>query len=211
MNGSRLVIFILSVLLVISCSTGQSNDGPYGNLKIGDPPSEPIGVGINIDSIYEARKGRLGSGCRLVSGKAMADILGLDIADVKLSNATPRDADPGQTACFYKWDDPELFNAGILVQLFKNPVGDEFPDYISFFIDSKRDTGEQEADGTKVIFEKLDWGDDGSYSTEVGKYYWRLGDKIVMAVVFNTSHEKRKQYQLATAIATEMTNSFLKK
>jgi len=211
MNTPRLFIFLIFALPILICSCGQESDDPYGSLKLGDSPPVPIGKNINIDSIFEARKGRLGSGCRLVNGIAMAEVLGLEVQDVKLSNATPRNADPGQTACFYKWDDPQLFNAGILVQLLKNPTKDEFPNYISFFIEGKKTRGEQEADGAGAIFEHLDWGDDGAYNSKTGKYYWRLGEKIAFAIAFNTTHSERKQYQMATAIGTQMTNSYLKR
>jgi len=204
-------LIVLSVVLCItSCGTGQSTS-PYSKLKIGDPPPSPIGKNVDMAALTTKNGGRLGRACRLITADEMAAALGKTKEDIKLSNATPRDADPNQTACFYKWDDPDLFNAGIFIQLLKNPMGDDFPDYVSQFILQKRTRGEQQMDGPPSLFKPLDWGDDGSYDVESAKYYWRLGEEVVFALAFNTVYTPKEQYQIATDIATRLTHNYINK
>jgi len=206
----RFSIILLIVLTSAACSNGQLST-PYSKLKVGDPPPVPIGKNVDMQALKKKNGGRLGYACRLINAEEMAAALGKTKEEIKLSNATPRDADPNQTACFFKWDDPDLFNAGIFIQLLKNPMGDEFPDYISQFILQKRTRGEQQMDGPPSLFKPLDWGDDGSYDEESAKYYWRLGEEVIFSLAFNTVHTPQEQYQIATDIATRLTNNYISK
>ena len=209
-SKARILLFTFFALIIHSCTTGQSND-PYAKLRIGDPPPEPIGKNVDIVKVVTKKKGRLGYACHLISADEMSQALGMTPQDIKLSNATPRDADPNQTACFYKWDDPEVVSAGIFIQLLRNPLGDDFPDYIVEFIKQKRSRGEQEANGDAIFLKEMDWGDDGAYSTELAKYYWRLGEEVILSIAFNTSYSEREQYQIATKIATTLTRNYIEK
>jgi len=206
----RILIITLFALIIHSCTTGQSTD-PYSKLKIGDPPPVPIGKNVDIQKVVAKKKGRLGYACRMVSVEEIAQALGMTVQDITQSNATPSDADPNQTACFYKWDDPEVVSAGIFIQILRNPLGDEFPDYITEFIKQKRSRGEQEANGDATFLKEMDWGDDGAYSTELAKYYWRLGEEVILSIAFNTSFSEREQYQVATKIATTLTRNYVEK
>jgi len=205
----RFFALMLTAVFMIACSGCESSSDPFDRLQVGDAPPEPIGKNVQIISLMEKRKGRLGNACTMINDQEMAYALGITREELLLNNATPATADRNQVSCFYKWDDPELANAGIFVQLLKNPLGEDYAGYITQLIEQKRVRGEQDANGSATLFEELDWGDDGSYSVESGKYFWRLGDEVAFFVAFNTLHEPQKQYQIATKIATQLTKNFV--
>jgi len=94
--------------------------------------------------------------------------------------------------------------------MFKNPLGNDYPDYVSQMISSKRVLGEQAVEGQAVLYKKFDgFGDDGSYSTEGGKYFWRIGEEMVFQIAFNTTHDPNEQYNAARKIAKAMTENYI--
>lgn len=176
-------------------------------------PKEDIGKDVDLSEKISSNKGKFFKrhACSLVSALAVGEALGRAKEEIVLRNATPRDADPAQTACFYKWTDHDLPNAGLFIQLLRNPLGDEYPNYISLMIQSKLDKGEQTIDGEPILFKQFrGFGDDGAYSTEGGKYFWRIGEDVVFHIAFNTLHGPKEQYDIATKLAKTLTQNFLK-
>jgi hypothetical protein len=110
-----------------------------------------------------------------------------------------------------KWSDNEVPNAGIFLQMLRNPlVEEEYATYISLMIESKRTQGEQTVEGESTVFRKFEgFGDDGAYSTEGGKYFWRLGEDIVFQIAFNAAFGPEEQYKIARTIAKEMTERYI--
>ena len=101
-------------------------------------------------------------------------------------------------------------NAGMFIQMIRNPFPDEYPDYISKYVASYRTEGEQGVEMDPIYFKKFEgFGDDGSYSTEAGKYYWRLGEAVSFLIAFNTTHTPEEQYRIATTVAKEMTLNYI--
>ena len=213
----RIVLFI-GVLGILSCNGGCNSGGSidYSNVThenfVPPKPKETYGQNVNIDELVASRGGRIIQyACSLVSTNVVAEALGMNNDQIKQSNATPAAENPVQSACFYKWEDFDLPNSGIFIQIIRNPLGDEYPDYISKYVESYRLQGEQGVDEQPVFFKKFEgFGDDGSYSTEAGKYFWRLGEKVSFLVAFNTTHNPAKQYEIATAVAKELTLNYLK-
>lgn len=171
----------------------------------------PVGQGVDIEAVVKRKGGKLGQACVLVPDRVVAQALGKTAQDIILTNSSNPGPDPDQTSCFYKWDDPDLSNAGVFIQLMRNPMGDEFPTYVSQMIEQKRLVGEQTTDGERTVFKKFEgFGDDGAYNSEDGKYFWRLGEEIVFQIAFNTSHTPEEKYQIATDLARSVTESYLK-
>lgn len=177
------------------------------------PIDGAIGKGLNMTEVIEKRGGRLlDNACSIIPRNTIAEALGKNSGDFKLTNSSPRDANRTHSSCFFKWSDFDVANAGILIQMMRNPVGDEFPDWVVQFVKSKKELGESTADGEKDIFKTFEgFGDDGAYSTVGGKYFWRLGDQVVFSLAFNTGHAPEEQYDIAVKLATTMTQNYLRR
>lgn len=199
----RRSVYWLAFLLVgfISCKEGgESSSAVF----------QPVGQGIDIAKVIDERGALMADACSIVSLDDVAAALGVDRQTLYTTDSTPRDANPTHSSCFFKWDGSAISNAGILVQILRNPAEGEFPNYIPVFIESKRTTGEQGMDSENYIFQTLDGlGDDGSYNSELGKYYWRLGDQVCFAIAFNSGHTAQQQYDAARQIGAMMTKNYI--
>lgn len=206
-------ILIFVMALLSSCSGCQEKEVTHDNF-IPESSSGDVGKGVDILSVVSRKRGRLGQACELMPAAIVAGALGKTPQEISITNATKSGDDPESTACFYKWDDPaDLFNAGIFVQVMKNPYADqeEFASFIEQMISSKRTIGERTQEGETTLFKKFEgFGDDGSYSTEGGKYFWRLGDQIAFQIAFNTNKGPDEQFQIARVIAKGLTENYLK-
>ncbi len=113
---------------------------------------------------------------------------------------------PKARACFFKWDGSDMPNAGVMVQLQRNPVQEDVPEYFTYLISSKKTEGEKDP-GSNVVMKYKDWpgfGDDGAYSTEAGKYVWRVGNDWAFMIAFNTVLPPKAQKVAAHALAQEV-------
>lgn len=195
-------------LLIFSCD-GGCNQGNSSVEPISVALGESLGENLDIAALVQRRGKVLVPACLIIPISKISEILNLPIGDIEIRDSSPQDANPSHSSCFFKWEDPAVLSAGILLQLMKNPMGDEYPDYIQRFIDSKRLTGEQTIEGDKELFQTFEgFGDDGAYSYEAGKYYWQMDNTVLMGIAFNTSHNEQQQYQIATEIATEMIQNY---
>ncbi len=211
-------ILLFALAFVSSCSGCQEKETvaqvvTHENF-IPAPETDAVGQGVDILSVVSRKLGKLGQACDLMPPTTIAAVLGKTPDQISVVNSTKAGDDPESTSCFYKWDDPEdLFNAGIFVQLMKNPLADqeEYATYIEQMISGKRERGEQGQDGEVTLFKRFEgFGDDGSYSTEGGKYFWRLGDQVAFQIAFNTNKAPDVQYEMARSIAKELTLNYLK-
>lgn len=209
MNLKNLFVTIILIIGLSACDGTK----PTTIVKPFVPPTvdNPVGKGIDVDAIIAQRGSLIPSARTLVPIENIASELGKTVADIVVKDSSPQGLKATHSSCFFKWSDFEVNNAGILLQIMKNPLGDEYPEYVEKFISSKKALGEQDTEGNKVIFSTLQGlGDDGAYSYEAGKYFWRLGDKIIMSVAFNSSHSPEDQYRIAMAIGQQMTNNYVK-
>lgn len=208
-------ILVFAFAFLSSCSGCQEKvvEVTHDNFVPAEATSD-IGKGVDILSVVSRKLGKLGQACELMPAATVAAALGKTSDQISVVNSTKPGDDPETTSCFYKWEDPEdLFNAGIFVQLMKNPFADqeEYASYIEQMISSKRERGEQGQDGEVTLFKRFEgFGDDGSYSTEGGKYFWRLGDQVAFQIAFNTNKAPDVQYQMARSLAKELTLNYLK-
>ena len=221
------IILTLSIFFLFACNQTASENGNQKEQSTSVTPKvvtqedhdnfQPkatggaIGKGLNMTEVIEKRGGRmLDNACSIIPRRVIAEALGKNAGDFKLSNSTPRDANPTHSSCFFKWSDFDVPNAAILIQMMRNPVGDEFPDWVVQFITSKKEMGESTTDGDRDVFKTFEgFGDDGAYSTVGGKYFWRLGDQVVFSIAFNSAHSPEDQYEIAVKLATVLTQNYL--
>lgn len=206
-------ILLFALALLTSCNGCQEVEVTHDNF-IPVAETGAIGKGVDILSVVSRKRGLLGQACDLMPAATVAAALGIAPQAVSTTNSTKAGADPESTSCFYKWDDPDdLFNVGIFVQVMKNPYADqeEFASYIEQMISSKREIGERSQEGEVTLYKRFEgFGDDGSYSTEGGKYFWRLGDQIAFQIAFNSNKSPDEQYRIARVLAKNLTENYLK-
>jgi len=165
----------------------------------------------NKSGLYRAADGkiRLPSACSLVSEKLMAKWLKLSEDELTLKDGNPRGKD--SRSCFFKWDDPDWPNTAVLIQIMRNPVEKEAMDWPTYFIDSKRETGEQQMigeDEISYLFKKYDeFGDDGAFSYEQSKWFWRIGNDAIVMIAFNMDGSNKKKERLVKKIGAEIMKS----
>lgn len=146
--------------------------------------------------------------CSLVSVEEIAKIFGISASDIRLKDASHTKS-PFTRSCFFRWDGASP-NTGILIQVQANPVQEEYAEWVSLFISSKRTTGEKTmGDNETFKYEKMEGlGDDGSYSHRLGKYFWRDGDKYAFMIAFNTNSAKKLQMKNAKTIGNIMMENY---
>lgn len=150
------------------------------------------------------------SACALISVDQIAKILGVPAEIIKQNDASHTKS-PYTRSCFFRWDGASA-NTGILLQVQANPVQEEYAEWVSLFVSSKRTSGEK-AMGTNETFkyDKLEGlGDDGSYSHRLGKYIWRDGNKYAFMIAFNTNSAADVQMKNAKSIGKIMMENYKK-
>lgn len=149
--------------------------------------------------------------CSLITTLDVQEVFGVDATGVSLKNATNRQS-PHSASCFYKWDGKRP-NAGIFIQIQKNPVGAEYPQWATAYVESKRSVGESafSTDGKTYKYKKWDFvGDDGSYSYDMAKYVWRIGNDYVYTIAFNEDMTESEMTTAAQKLATKVMSSLKK-
>jgi len=198
-------LFIVCLIFSFGCKESTApttiiND--VARAKNQPPPQE------EITDLATNNKIVVPNATKLVPRATIAKIIGEDPEhlEIKQGNSV---SEKNYQACFIKW--PSGFpNAGILLQVSRNPVYDEFRDWAISFIDSKKTSGET-LPGTEELVKFKDYtehGDSGAYNYEAGKYYWRINRDYVITVAFNIDWNEAKQYRVATELGTEVMKKF---
>jgi len=143
--------------------------------------------------------------CDLLTQETIGKWIGIPSASISLADGSSSRHDK-QRACFFKWDVGNIPNAGVMVQVQQNQVADDVPEYLTYMIASLKTDGENDFNGGRVM-KYQDWpdfGDDGAYSTEAGKYMWRVGNDWAFQIAFNTELSDKEQKKAAYAFAKEV-------
>lgn len=159
----------------------QAAQGTFTNQTVGhqDPSTLPKSDRQKLNSVPDA--------CALISVDQIAQILGVQPEAIAQKDASHTKS-PFTRSCFYRWDGASP-NTGVLLQVQGNPVAEEYAEWVSLFVESKRTTGDKEM-GTNEThkYEKMEGlGDDGSFSHRLGKYVWRDGNNYAFLLSFNTN------------------------
>lgn len=204
MNRLMLLFILLSIS---SCTCDDVQVKESGNIKF----SKDLVRDVDIPAILAAKNRLLPEMCDLVPISYIAEVLQVEEGALKKVNSTSDGERPNHRTCFFKWEDPDFPNTGIMMQAMRNPMEDEFPEYIISWMESKRLSGEHTiSDDMTHMFKEFDGvGDEGLYNTDVGKYHWRYSDKVIFTLAFNSIHGHQEQIDIATQLAQRMTNEYL--
>ena len=174
--------------------------GQSATLRTKDSKSGSVtesGTNFNSEGIPDA--------CDLMTPETIARYVNQPVESIfPADGSSPQN--PKARACFFKWDGSALPNAGVMVQLQRNPVQEDVPEYFTYLIASRKTDGEKDP-GSDVVIKYKDWpgfGDDGAYSTEAGKYVWRVGNDWAFMIAFNTVLPPKAQKVAAHALAQEV-------
>ena len=201
------IITIASLaVLMLSCKTKSPNQ----NETLDKPdPTQPQAMPMELDQSKFDKD--LPDACTLMSPEFLAGLLKMDTGAFTVKDGSSNINNKARS-CFYKWQG-NLPNAGIMIQVMKNPVADEFPTYFVEYIKGKKKDGKQGlgGDGKVYIYSYLPgFGDDGAYSTEAGKYTWRVGNDLGFNIAFNSTLSPEEQKSVAESIANEMMKNYAK-
>ena len=194
-------VLSLAVFMVFSCKSDT------GTVSKTDDNTEAVTQSNKNKAKKETNYNKEGipDACDLLSAETIAKYVKAPASSIFLADGSSPQT-PKARACFFKWDGSELPNAGVLVQLQKNPVADDVPEYFTYLISSKKTEGEKDPVSPEIIKYK-DWpkfGDDGAYSTVAGKYVWRVGNDWSFMIAFNTTLSDKAQKRAAEAFAKEV-------
>jgi hypothetical protein len=192
-------ILLLATALMVGCKPKQETPAVSEDVKAEDVvDAEAAAQMIGFDK-------EVPDACTLLDSKFIANVFGIDPSVINVKDGSSSQNKKARS-CFFKWD-TDLPNSGILVQALKNPVEDEFPEWVTYFVRTKKEDGEKSFSEPGVVYRYKDWkaaGDEGAASTEAGKYVWRVGDEMAFMIAFNLTIDPAKQEQAATALAQEV-------
>ena len=197
------LLLVLATFLVFTFGCNNSPKTSTGN----SAPTTSIIDGIDVNEKLDAKPNLLEDMSQLVALEDIAKALSLDPAQIK---KVPSSSDNVNT-CFFKWDDPNFPNTGIMMQVKTNPYPLDLPEWAMVTMSGLRQDGEATL-GENFTHRYKDLGGmatEGLYNADIGKYYWRLTDKVVLFLAFNTIHEQEEQFQIATEIGTHMIKNYL--
>ncbi len=178
-NNFKMKHLLFAVLLmgIFACK----NDTSGNKLSSVDPSDAKGGATVDPKNLT------VPSACSMITAAEVQDIVNAKNAVVVKESNDPKNQQV--KSCFFKWDDPSTPNAGILVQIMTNPVYDEFPQYVSMYVESKLKEGEM-AMGQETPFKYKKFeaaGIDGAYSFEQGRFYWAGDANYMFMLAFNVS------------------------
>lgn len=163
-----------------------------------------------INPVQNERSDKLPFACDLVSEKEMKKILNMDITfDVMDGNRNQKSEN--STSCFYKWDDPKYDVSGVMIQVNRNPLPDEIPDYVTKYMNNKRWEGENSYDDPNVSFKYSDLEGlefPAIYNRETYKYYFGVKNMYLCSVAFNYPAGPEQLDAWFKDIAMEMAKNF---
>ena len=201
MNMYRIIV--LGALIGAMLTMGQGCDD--------SAVKGPVGVGLDMDALLEQRGGVVvAEACTLVDIEDIAEALDLEPNEIEVTDSSYPGKNRKASSCFFKWDDFDLPNSGILIQTQRNTFADDYPNYFVGVIESKKTSGENGLAPETIFFDDFpDIGDDGAYSYKAGSCVWRLGDKVMLTISFNTTFSEERQYKVARKLAAKMTENYI--
>jgi len=138
----------------------------------------------------------LPSACELVSPAFVAQVIGGDVDPtmITVKDGSGKNAVDAK-ACFFKWDDQGNPNGGVLIQVQRNAIPDEFPDWAAYYINGRINQGDQSADGSVTYrYKKFPgMGVAGAYNYDLARYTWRTETDHVFMVAFNLESSEAEQ------------------
>ncbi len=141
--------------------------------------------------------------CRFVSKADLSKIMGVPLTAINVKDGTSSTSKHSR-ACFFRWEQEGIPNSGVLLQVQINPIPDEFDGWATSFVASKKTSGENAYTSGGGVIKYKDFPgswDDGAYSFEMGKFFFRLDNTYVCMIAFNLMESTEKeQYAWAQEI-----------
>lgn len=199
-------LFIICLIISLGCNSEPAPPPP----PVGDvaqpvdpnqPPAAPTDLATNNKVVVP-------NATTLIPKDKIGAIIKEDPGHIQLVQGNPIQ-EKNYQSCFIKW--PSGFpNAGIMMQVSRNPVYDEYRDWAVSYIDSKKNAGEVLPGSPEPVkFQTYtEHGDSGAYNYEAGKYYWRIDRDYVITLAFNMDWDEKEQYRIATELGTEIMKKF---
>lgn len=189
-------------LFIIIISFGCKNE----NVSVNQALKE-----LQNEKTIDPKKLKLPDACQMISEVKLKEILNITKSTINLKDATDPQS-PNAKSCFFKWDDDNTPNAGILIQLQTNPVFDEYNEYISKFVSSKLSEGETTlGDDKPSKYLKFNAGGvSGVYSFQQARFYWNYGNNYLVMLAMNISTLTESQMvNVAEKMAEEINKNFV--
>lgn len=149
--------------------------------------------------------------CEFITKEWILDNFQVDDAfnlDIKSGKAT--DDNSNSSSCFYRWAWGDLPNAGFLMQILTNPVEDDYPDWVSEYVDIKRQAGSGTLTaGENYAFKDFPgFGDKGCYNSQLKQYYWSQGNDYLFQLALNMEVDDATQLSNAKKLAAKFMEGF---
>lgn len=211
----KLTILFLGIFVIMSCGADSNNKSTTANntasqnQEVAQTPSNTTGeVEQVVMNNYDDREydPSVPDACTLIKLEDIASIIDVPAHAIDVKDGSNK-VTTTTRSCFFRWVDGSFGNSGVLIQVQKNPIPEEYAEWPTLFIESKIKNGEQTFDGTEVNHKYVKWdgiGDAGCYSYEASKYHWRVKDDFVFMIAFNSDVKNAKQLKQATAIAKKV-------
>lgn len=205
------IIFLQAFLLVLfisimgcDCSSSNATTEPkktgYSSSDL-NVKSKAYDIVYSYDKVSQKFPFPLPEACQLIEPSLVSQLFNVDVEAINVNDGNPSAKE--FRSCFFKWDDIYYPNTGILIQILRNPVPEEYPEYLSYTVANKRSLGENIVGASSPVLAEMfsGFGDDGSYSYEIGKYYWRVRDDVAFMLAFNMDISKEDQMRAARTLA----------
>lgn len=194
-------------MIFISCESNKTTTG-YSSAILDS--KNAITTTYKVDP-----KKNLPDACSLISRETLAELFNVNPIFISPVDGNPDGNKKEHRACFYKWDDPNFPNAGILIQLQTNTMDEEYDEWMSYAVANKRTTGETMMGESEPHMFKLfpHVGTDGSYNYDIGKYYWRIENDLLIMLAYNMQSmdiTEEHQFESANVIAKELMDNLSK-
>ena len=153
----------------------------------------------------------LPNACDIVTSDQMAEILGLEEGELEMLDGNRNNKGANNTSCFYKWYDDSYDNSGVMIQIIRNSMPDELPDYVQATMNNKKWNGENSFEEPGVKYMYVDYEGievPAIFNDELDRYYFTKGYKYLYSVAFNYPIETTEMHQMFDKISALMLNNF---
>jgi hypothetical protein len=144
----------------------------------------------NMNSSFPDNPIVLQDPCTLIELEEVSKIFDIDasLINIKPGSQSQGAQQKNNVSCFYTWNDG-ISSGGFLLQLMKNPLYGEFDNWASSYIETLGTNGETSfPDNIQYKYTPLNGlGDGAVYNEALGKVYWRLGEEMVVGLIFRNS------------------------
>lgn len=143
--------------------------------------------------------------CELLSKEFLMKELNADEFTYNSRNGSDTDLNNG---CFFQWTTSSKPNAGVMLQVMKNPFETETLIWATEYIKGMKAGDSGTASGVETFKDFTTVGDDGVYNEKLSQYYWRVGNNYVFMLAFNLDDTPENKLEFAKAIAKESMKNF---